>query len=71
MEIFLITSIIFILSVVGMSVGAIFMNRPLKGSCGGLGSMKDLSCLFCTKRYDCKTHDSELEQVLNEDILKE
>ena len=41
MNIVLPAFLVFALVMVGMAVGVIFSNRRLKGSCGGLGSMRD------------------------------
>ena len=34
MEVFLASAVVFVLAMLGMSIGTIFGNRPLKGSCG-------------------------------------
>ena len=60
MEIFLISATIFILSMIGMSIGVVLKNRPLKGSCGGIGRFKNLSCFFCPKKSsDCNPPDPD------------
>jgi hypothetical protein len=41
MMVFLVTTIIFLIAVGGMSVGVIISNRRIQGSCGGLANMKD------------------------------
>lgn len=45
---------VFILAVLGLSVGALLGRRPLRGSCGGLSTLhgktrvgEELSCEFC------------------------
>lgn len=39
---------VFVLAVIGMSVGVIFSNRRLRGSCGGLASMEgEANCSLC------------------------
>lgn len=52
MEIFLAVVVIFGLAILGMAVGVIFSNRCLRGSCGGLGAMRDEQgrslCEACT-----------------------
>jgi thiamine biosynthesis lipoprotein len=50
--------VVFSLAILGMAVGAIFGNKPVQGSCGGLSSMKnddgDASCTICAKpTSDC------------------
>ncbi len=40
MSIFIITFIVMVLVVLGMSIGAMTGRRELKGSCGGLGNAK-------------------------------
>lgn len=48
MAVMFITFVILLLVIAGMSVGVIFANKPIKGSCGGLGNLglKD-SCPIC------------------------
>ena len=41
MTMFLITALVFVLFVAFMSVGVIFSNREIKGSCGGLNNISD------------------------------
>ena len=49
-----ITILILGLAVFGLSIGVIFNNKPLQGSCGGLGSEK--TCELCTgDKSKCKT----------------
>ncbi|MEM8551317.1 MAG: (Na+)-NQR maturation NqrM [Pseudomonadota bacterium] len=41
------------LVVLGMAVGAIFMGRTIKGSCGGLNGVAGADrCLICHKEVD-------------------
>jgi hypothetical protein len=48
MTTFLLSFIFFLLVVAGMAVGVIFSNKPIKGSCGGMGALGiDTSCDIC------------------------
>lgn len=50
MALFFVTFLVLLLVVVGMSLGAIFRNKPLKGSCGGVGAAlgeKEYTCEIC------------------------
>ncbi len=45
---FLFTALIFGLVIAGMAVGVIFSNKPIKGSCGGIGALGlDTACEIC------------------------
>lgn len=52
MTTFIATLCVFLTAVVGLGVGVIISNRRLKGTCGGLGTMKDSDgesiCDACT-----------------------
>ena len=56
---FLAALIVFSIAIAGMAVGAIFANKPVTGSCGGLSAMagsdgEDASCSVCAKPVtDC------------------
>ena len=41
MDTFLSALVVFTLVIAAMAVGVIFGNRAIKGSCGGLGAMRD------------------------------
>jgi len=41
MKIFLVTLVVFALTLVAMAIGVIVSNRRIKGSCGGLAGLKD------------------------------
>ena len=51
MTLFLITLAVFGLVLLGMSVGVIFGNRPIRGTCGGLshaeGTPAQMTCDAC------------------------
>ena len=58
LPVFLATFLVFCLMVLGMAVGAIFNNKPVTGSCGGLANMTnedgDSVCGICSKpTLDC------------------
>jgi len=58
LPVFLATFLVFCLMVLGMAIGAIFNNKPVTGSCGGLANMTnedgDAVCGICSKpTMDC------------------
>ena len=51
-----------LLLVAGMSIGVIFSNKPIKGTCGGIAALgMDRSCDICGG--DMKKCDEEQERV--------
>ena len=45
---YIIAALVFMLVVAGMAVGVIFSNKPIKGSCGGMGALGlDTACDIC------------------------
>ena len=53
MATFLFTFGLLLLTVLGMALGVIFMNKRIKGSCGGLNAIGDADqCLVCNKEID-------------------
>lgn len=57
LPVFIAALIVFSLAVLGMSAGAIFANKPVQGSCGGLANMSsdsDAECGICSEpAKDC------------------
>ncbi|MCL6414771.1 (Na+)-NQR maturation NqrM [Aestuariirhabdus sp. Z084] len=48
MAVFLITFVALLVIVSAMALGVIFSNKPIKGSCGGLGAVGiDSECEIC------------------------
>ncbi|MGB0224037.1 MULTISPECIES: (Na+)-NQR maturation NqrM [unclassified Marinobacterium] len=70
MEIMVITFIVLLVVIVGMSVGVIFSNKPIKGSCGGMSALgMDTVCDICGGRpEDC---DGEQDAVQKKEINKD
>lgn len=45
---YLLAALVFGLVVTGMALGVIFSNKPIKGSCGGIGALgMDTACEIC------------------------
>ena len=62
METFLLAFGLLVLVMLGMSLGVIFMDKRIKGSCGGLNAISDADhCLVCKKEVD---PDSPLKERL-------
>ena len=62
MATFTLTFSIFLLVMLGMAVGVIFMDKRIKGSCGGLNAIGEGNeCLVCNKEID---PDSPLRERL-------
>lgn len=53
MTTFLITLAVLGIFIVAMAVGVILSNKPLQGSCGGLGRIMGDDCDFCDKKEEC------------------
>jgi len=78
MWLYLVTFLFFALAILGMSVGVIFSNRRIQGSCGGLASMKDREgnplCKACTHPSEAcssteegKQRDAEMQSASSSD----
>jgi len=46
---FLISFIVMLIAVSAMAIGVILGRSPIKGSCGGLNTIKGLECGVCIK----------------------
>ena len=66
MSIFIVTFVVILLAVIGMSLGVILNDRRLKGSCGGLNTIKGLEG-SCSCESPCEKRKArELEERLNQ-----
>ncbi len=54
LQYFLATFVILGVCLFGMALGVVFSNKPLKGSCGGLGKIMGTKCMFCSSKKECK-----------------
>lgn len=62
MATFFLTFVLLMLVMLGMALGVLFMNKRIKGSCGGLNAIGDADqCLVCHKEID---PDSPLRERL-------
>ena len=60
---FFLTFCLFLVVILGMALGVIFMGRRIKGSCGGLNGISDGDeCIVCHKEID---RNSPLVERLN------
>lgn len=57
--VFFITFFVFIFFIALMAIG-LLAGKTIKGSCGGLGKLQGIACLFCRKKDKCErvTEDS-------------
>ncbi len=65
MPVFLAALIVFSLAILGMAVGSIVANKPVKGSCGGLSAMTgedgESSCTLCSEPVtECVERDEQV-----------
>ncbi|KZL05113.1 hypothetical protein PsAD2_04468 [Pseudovibrio axinellae] len=53
MATFFIAFVMLILIVAGMAIGAVFRNKPITGSCGGLNAIEGADhCVVCKREID-------------------
>lgn len=73
MSMVLVSLLVMLLVVVGMSVGVLFGRQPLKGSCGGVGAAlgeKDYVCDLCgNDEQKCKEINERQQTGLPADDL--
>jgi len=61
MDIFIITTSVFLVAFMGMAIGVIVANKSIKGSCGGIGALLGKSaCDICAIKDKCKSTGREI-----------
>jgi len=69
---FLLVFVIFAVLLLAMSVGVIFANKPIKGSCGGMGALgMDTACDVCggdTRRCEEENERQAAQQEQAEEL---
>ncbi len=72
---FVLSFVFFLLMVAAMAVGVIFSNKPIKGSCGGMGALGiDTSCDICGGNpavCEQETRDKQAKSTANSDLFYE
>ncbi len=67
MTTFLLALVVFVVVLAGMAIGVIFSNKPIKGSCGGLGALGvDSTCDICggnPQRCEEETRSGDSEKT--------
>ena len=54
MTMFIVTFLTLVLFFIFMSLGVIFSNKRIQGSCGGLGKVMGEDCDYCDKKDECE-----------------
>ena len=69
MELFFIIFGVMVLVIVAMSVGVIFSNKPIKGSCGGMSALgMEVACDICGgDKNKCENGTGEIASADDED----
>ncbi|GAB1265326.1 (Na+)-NQR maturation NqrM [Aurantivibrio infirmus] len=64
---------VLLLVVVGMSIGVIMRNKPIKGSCGGMAALGiDTSCDICGgDATKCEEENQSKDSVLDKNLAYE
>ncbi|WP_086931546.1 (Na+)-NQR maturation NqrM [Agarilytica rhodophyticola] len=67
MVIYLLSFVVLMIIIIGMSIGVILANKPIKGSCGGMAALGiDTECDICGGDQSiCET-----ENAKNKDVQK-
>lgn len=61
MNIFIITTSVFMIAFTGMAIGVIIADKRIKGSCGGIGALMGKSaCDVCSMKDKCDSTGKEL-----------
>jgi len=74
---FLLTLVVLGLVIAGMSIGVILANKPIKGSCGGMGALGiDTACDICggdTSKCEEETRSTGVDksEALSYDATKD
>lgn len=68
MTTFIIVFFVMLLIVVGMSVGVLFANKPIKGSCGGMNALgMETECDVCGgDTQKCEKENAKTSSVVSE-----
>jgi len=71
MTLFIVSFVILLVVVAAMSVGVIFQNKPIKGSCGGMSAVGiDAACEICGGNpAKCDEYQKENASEANENAV--